>query len=221
MFTVRCNKTSFPLASTVLIFSTGDLADYMSKIWNDMRPGDKAIYERMASHDRVRYEVDREKAYCKSSVPYKAPAEPKDGTEFEYYRQVEQSDLVPTLAALLGIPVSINNLGLIVPEMLKFWQNDKPKSELRSDVELLYRNSLQILRILKVAYGDVAFESSLDKSKAIDLAVETEACKELSEGVEELSCKWRLVKYIMSTDMPDGGVLLDVCFEPLWLNKVN
>lgn len=154
-----------------------------------MRLGDKAVYERLASHDRVRYEEDREKAYCKSSIPYKAPAEPKNGSEFEYYRQVEQSDLVPTLAALLGVPVSINNLGLIVPEMLKFWQDENPRGKLRPDLELLYRNSLQILRILKVAYGDVAFESSLDKSKAIDLAVETEACKRLSEGVEELSCK--------------------------------
>lgn len=178
-----------------------------------MRPGDKAVYERLASHDRVRYEEDRAKAYCKSSVPYKAPAEPKHGTEFEYYQQVEQSDLVPTLAALLGIPVSINNLGLIVPEMLKFWQNDKPEGELPSDVELLYRNSLQILRILKVAYGDgdVAFESNPDKSEATDLAAETEACKGRPEGVEELSCKWRLVKDTMSADTPDRDILLDVC----------
>lgn len=40
---------------------------------------------------------------------------------FDYYQVVEQSDIVPTLSALLEFPIPRNNLGVIVPEMLKLW----------------------------------------------------------------------------------------------------
>lgn len=44
---------------------------------------------------------------------------------FQYYSTVEQSDLAPTLAALLGFPVPKNNLGALIPEFLPFWSNSK------------------------------------------------------------------------------------------------
>ena len=40
---------------------------------------------------------------------------------FDYYAKVEQSDIAPTLAGLLGFPVPLNNLGVFVPQMLRFW----------------------------------------------------------------------------------------------------
>lgn len=43
--------------------------------------------------------------------------------EFEYYTVVEQSDIVPTLAGLLGFPVPLNNLGVFIPDLLYFWPN--------------------------------------------------------------------------------------------------
>ena len=52
---------------------------------------------------------------------FQAPL-PEDD-EFEYYTVVEQSDLAPTLAALLGFPVPKNNLGGIIPEFLLFWSS--------------------------------------------------------------------------------------------------
>lgn len=45
------------------------------------------------------------------------------GGEFEYYRMVEQSDIAPTLAGLLGFPVPRNNLGVFIKEFLAFWPN--------------------------------------------------------------------------------------------------
>ena len=42
-------------------------------------------------------------------------------SSFNYYNTVEQSDLVPTLAGLLGFPVPVNNLGLFIPDVLNFW----------------------------------------------------------------------------------------------------
>jgi ethanolaminephosphotransferase len=44
---------------------------------------------------------------------------------FQYYSTVEQSDIAPTLAALLGFPVPKNNLGALIPEFLPFWSNSR------------------------------------------------------------------------------------------------
>jgi ethanolaminephosphotransferase len=41
--------------------------------------------------------------------------------EFQYYKTVEQSDIAPTLGALLGFPVPRNNLGAFIDDFLPFW----------------------------------------------------------------------------------------------------
>lgn len=50
-----------------------------------------------------------------------APASEKE--EFQYYSTVEQSDLAPTLSALLGFPVPKNNLGAFIVDFLPIWKN--------------------------------------------------------------------------------------------------
>ncbi|KAJ4402279.1 major facilitator super transporter protein [Didymella pomorum] len=52
-----------------------------------------------------------------------SPARPKTEGEFDYYRTIEQSDIAPTLAGLLGFPVPQNNLGVFLSEFLGFWDN--------------------------------------------------------------------------------------------------
>ena len=42
--------------------------------------------------------------------------------DFHYYSAVEQSDIVPTLAGLLGFPIPLNNLGIFIPDLLAFWR---------------------------------------------------------------------------------------------------
>ena len=39
--------------------------------------------------------------------------------EFQYYKVIEQSDIAPTLAGLLGFPIPLNNLGVIIQEPLQ------------------------------------------------------------------------------------------------------
>jgi ethanolamine phosphate transferase 2 subunit G len=41
--------------------------------------------------------------------------------DFDYYTKIEQSDIAPTLAGLLGFPIPLNNLGVFIPEFLSFW----------------------------------------------------------------------------------------------------
>lgn len=43
-------------------------------------------------------------------------------SRFRYYTTVEQSDIAPTLAGLLGFPIPLNNLGVFIPEFLSFWE---------------------------------------------------------------------------------------------------
>ena len=49
-----------------------------------------------------------------------SPVTPGSG-QFGFYETIEQSDIAPTLAALLGFPVPLNNLGIMIPEFLDFW----------------------------------------------------------------------------------------------------
>jgi ethanolamine phosphate transferase 2 subunit G len=51
-----------------------------------------------------------------------SPAKPKEGEEFEYYDLIEQSDIAPTLAGLLGFPIPRNNLGVFLEDFLGFWK---------------------------------------------------------------------------------------------------
>ena len=47
-----------------------------------------------------------------------------DGS-FDYYSTVEQSDIAPTLAGLLGFPVPLNNLGVLISSFLPLWSNSR------------------------------------------------------------------------------------------------
>lgn len=58
-------------------------------------------------------------------APNKSPVDAS--SEFHYYRTVEQSDLTPTLAGLLGVPIPRNNLGVIIREILDLWQSGKQR----------------------------------------------------------------------------------------------
>lgn len=55
------------------------------------------------------------------SAGQQSPLEIKD--DFQYYSTVEQSDVAPTLAGLLGFPVPRNNLGVFIVDFLPFWSN--------------------------------------------------------------------------------------------------
>ena len=46
-------------------------------------------------------------------------------SKFSYYTTVEQSDIVPTLAGLLGFPIPLNNLGVFIPKFLDFWNEGR------------------------------------------------------------------------------------------------
>ncbi|GAB1206856.1 major facilitator super transporter protein [Aspergillus pseudonomiae] len=42
-------------------------------------------------------------------------------SDLQYYHTVEQTDITPTLAGLLGLPIPLNSLGVFIPELLEMW----------------------------------------------------------------------------------------------------
>lgn len=84
---------------------------------------------------------------------YECPTLPKEGTEFHYYRKVEQSDVVPTIASLMGLPIPKNSLGVFIREFASLWPDG------RHAVQLMHQNARQVKRIVQAAVGEEVFDS--------------------------------------------------------------
>jgi ethanolaminephosphotransferase len=130
-------------------------------------------------------------------LTFPAPAEPKG--EFEYYSMVEQSDLAPTIAALLGFPVSKNNLGAFIPDFLPLWPDANDK------VQILIRNARQILHIVTAAFGAELFLASSA----------TDPCKLEATDINELACDWRRI----SQQAPSIANSKEL--DPAWLSSMS
>jgi ethanolamine phosphate transferase 2 subunit G len=102
-----------------------------------------------------------------------------DAEDFRYYDVVEQSDIVPTLAALLGFPVPLNNLGVLIPRLLELWTH---KDDQRA---LLYENAQQIHRI-----AQATFPTSFAQA-----ATSSEECPtDSADDADVLVCLWRRIE---------------------------
>ncbi|KAI9147943.1 GPI ethanolamine phosphate transferase [Paramyrothecium foliicola] len=106
---------------------------------------------------------------------YASPADFKE--DFDYYSKIEQSDIAPTLAALLGFPVSKNNLGAFIPEFLAFWPRGSDQ------IQVLIRNARQILNIVTASFGKELFDASGKR----------DPCSLEATDINELACDWRRI----------------------------
>ncbi|KIX96770.1 uncharacterized protein Z520_07490 [Fonsecaea multimorphosa CBS 102226] len=102
-----------------------------------------------------------------------------DAVDYHYYDTVEQSDIVPTLAALLGFPIPLNNLGVIVPRLLELWTHPQDQ------YALLYSNAEQILRIAQATFPKEFSQVSTSTS--------TECPITDGDDVQILACLWQHV----------------------------
>ncbi|KAG7132603.1 GPI ethanolamine phosphate transferase 2 like protein [Verticillium longisporum] len=110
-----------------------------------------------------------------SNMNLESPASYRD--DFHYYGKVEQSDIAPTLGALLGFPVPRNNLGALIQEFLPFW------SRRDDQIQLLVRNARQILTIFEATFGADLLEQSQDES----------ACRDPEDEPLGLACEWQRI----------------------------
>ncbi|KAL6231464.1 hypothetical protein BDW75DRAFT_44334 [Aspergillus navahoensis] len=72
--------------------------------------------------------------------------------ELQYYGVVDQTDITPTLAGLLGLPIPLNSLGVFIPEFLNMWHLGSQR------IQLLVENAKQLLKTLKETYPTHSFE---------------------------------------------------------------
>ncbi|KAI3338898.1 alkaline-phosphatase-like protein [Ustulina deusta] len=116
----------------------------------------------------------------------KAPA--KFNEDFQYYHTVEQSDLAPTLAALLGFPVPKNSLGAFIADFLPLWPESRDK------LQILIRNARQVLTIVTATLGASSLESVGSERD----------CLHPSSSAAELVCEWRRIGEIAETAATDS-----------------
>ena len=131
---------------------------------------------------------------------------------FQYYNTVEQSDLAPTLAALLGFPVPKNNLGALIPDFLPFWPHSRlPVSapdrlmltghSEQDQVRLLMRNARQILDIVLAAFGPQILEPGSD----------ADALTESNADYQALAHGWKgLVDSYSKSDEDSSKLILSI-----------
>jgi ethanolaminephosphotransferase len=107
------------------------------------------------------------------------PTTPKAGTEFEFYRKVQQSDVVPTIASLMGFPLPRNSLGVVLQETTEFLLGDE------AWVRSLERNVKQVLVILKASMGEERWLAAVSRHTHGNVD-----CKSLGDDEEEMACLW-------------------------------
>lgn len=102
--------------------------------------------------------------------------------DFNYYRRIQQADLVPTLSALLDFPIPKNSLGVVIEDLMPLW----PKQHDRLNV--LRQNTKQMAVILDSIYGDFKDPATPDAESQM-------LCESLQDYVhvsdlDELKCLW-------------------------------
>ncbi|KAF4162006.1 hypothetical protein CNMCM6936_002693 [Aspergillus lentulus] len=96
-------------------------------------------------------------------------------SDLQYYRTVEQMDITPTLAGLLGLPIPLNSLGIFIPEFLMMWNNDAHR------IDILLRNAKQMLNAMKGTFPDLDLEATTPPH----------GCdKQLPTGPAKVQCAW-------------------------------
>ena len=123
----------------------------------------------------------------RKSRTYQAPTIPKEGTDFHYYTKVEQSDLVPTLAGLMGFPVPKNSLGVFIPELVGALGGEV------EEMEVLRRNARQMTKIVEATFGEEKFVAATEYHGTND---QSTACDGLSEAQQQLACLWSRTKIV-------------------------
>ncbi|TEA19338.1 GPI ethanolamine phosphate transferase 2 [Colletotrichum sidae] len=128
---------------------------------------------------------------------------------FDYYSKVEQSDLAPTLGALLGFPVPKNNLGALIADFLPFWPDKNDQ------IQLLIRNARQILNIVTATFGPDMFDLTSS-------AAARSFCADPRDDAQKLACHWRRINDGLKA--MDGDTELNIAWlEDMseWLRKAQ
>ncbi|KAI1495879.1 alkaline-phosphatase-like protein [Biscogniauxia marginata] len=99
--------------------------------------------------------------------------------DYEYYSVVEQVDIVPTLAGLLGFSIPAHSLGMFIPDFVPLFR--KPGDGIR----VLLRNAEQIMGLFEAKKGTSGVVRS---TPSCDIE-----CRVCATDEERVSCLWEKV----------------------------
>ncbi|SLM35771.1 Type I phosphodiesterase/nucleotide pyrophosphatase/phosphate transferase [Lasallia pustulata] len=123
---------------------------------------------------------------------------PRPVNDFQYYNVVEQSDIAPTLAGLLGFPVPLNNLGVCIPEFLRFFETRHDK------IRILHHNARQILEVVKKTFAGATFDEQVYPCHWV---------QSMSDA-EMLSCHWsNITRMLEQGNSEDTETVLNAILE--------
>ncbi|KAG0245423.1 major facilitator super transporter protein [Actinomortierella wolfii] len=112
--------------------------------------------------------------------PHRQQNQPDD---YQYYRTVNQVDLVPTLSLLMGNPIPKNSVGKIIPELFHGYSK-------RDILRALQVNAHQVAHVLKGMWPSFQTEADLILENWNDSETEdsSHVCDGLKSDREELGC---------------------------------
>ncbi|KAJ4527634.1 major facilitator super transporter protein [Exophiala dermatitidis] len=119
----------------------------------------------------------------------------RNAIDYKYYQVIQQSDIVPTLAALLGFPIPLNNLGVIIPRLLELWTVQQDQ------YNLLFENAQQIHRIARATFP----------STFVDRADSHQDCsKTTGDDADILACLWKQVLEDRDADIASSSSIANL-----------
>ena len=98
--------------------------------------------------------------------------------DYEYYSVVNQIDVVPTFAGLLGFSIPASSAGIFIPQFLSLWQSSNDK------VQILFKNAKQMMGALEMKYN----------MNSLDIASCTSYCTGCPSQESRAVCFWEAVK---------------------------
>ena len=111
--------------------------------------------------------------------------------DYKYYSVINQVDLVPTLAGLLGFSTPARNVGEFIPELLKVF-------ETTNDVtRILLRNANQLMRL---------FEHGNDQA-SVDTALCDSNCENCRHEEGRIACLWQKVKRLETVTVGNENLI--------------
>lgn len=135
-------------------------------------------------------------------VRSESPADPFD--DLQYYQTINQADITPTIAGLLGLPIPLNSLGVFIPVFLDMWDSGlyfflSCRILSQADFEdagteklhMLVRNARQLLSTVKATFPTSAFDHRIIGSSCASGA---------ESGIEGAQCAWSQVQELLSSD---------------------
>ncbi|KAG0310596.1 major facilitator super transporter protein [Dissophora globulifera] len=102
--------------------------------------------------------------------------------DYQYYKSINQVDLVPTLSLLMGLPIPTNNVGKIIPELfLDHTQIEKLRA--------LQINAFQIVGVLGTVWPGFVAENTILLKEFEEMHQDADVSDSVPKGVQHCSEK--------------------------------